>query len=109
MVDADAPPGARRRQRPSLVRLCSRVLAAAGGSVALDVLAEAIAPRLGLGPTPVAHTVDDRDVFDSIRRAALGRGRGSTACAPRRSSPGWVNASGCCSPSRVRRFASCAT
>ncbi len=38
----------------SLERLCRRVLEAAAGSVALDQLAQAVAPRLGLTPTPLA-------------------------------------------------------
>jgi hypothetical protein len=51
---------------PSLARLCQRVLAAAGGTVALDALAQAIGPRLGLAALPIAQVVDDRDPFDTI-------------------------------------------
>lgn len=51
---------------PSIVRLCRRVFEAAGGSLPLDGVAHAIAPRLGLGPTPVAQTLDTRDVFETI-------------------------------------------
>jgi hypothetical protein len=60
-----------RRQAPaadsaSLERLCRRVLDAAAGTVELDGLARAIAPRLGLVPLPVATAVDDGDPFGSI-------------------------------------------
>jgi hypothetical protein len=63
---------AQTRRRPpvadaaSLERLCRRVLAAAAGTVALDQLAQSIAPRLGLAPMPLAQTVDDRDPLDSV-------------------------------------------
>ncbi len=60
-----------RRRAPaadaaSLERLCRRVLEAAAGTVALDQLARAVAPRLGLTPTPLAHPPDDSDPFESI-------------------------------------------
>jgi hypothetical protein len=60
-----------RRRAPaadaaSLERLCRRVLEAAAGTVALDQLAQAVAPRLGLTPTPLAHPPDDSDPFESI-------------------------------------------
>ena len=60
-----------RRKAPvadaaSLTRLCRRVLDAAGGTVALDELARAIAPRLGIWPTPIAEVRDDRDQLDTI-------------------------------------------
>ena len=60
-----------RRRAPaadaaSLERLCRRVLEAAAGTVALDELARAIAPRLGLSPLPLAEPVDDHDPFDRI-------------------------------------------
>jgi hypothetical protein len=60
-----------RRRAPaadaaSLERLCRRVLEAAAGTVALDELARAIAPRLGLTPMPVIEAVDDRDPFEGI-------------------------------------------
>src|SRR5687768_6264149 len=60
-----------RRRAPaadaaSLERLCRRVLEAAAGTVALDELAQAVAPRLGLTPTPLAHPPDDSDPFESI-------------------------------------------
>ena len=51
---------------PSIVRLCRRVLTAAAGSLPLDGLARAIAPRLGVGPTPIAHNLDTRDVFETV-------------------------------------------
>jgi hypothetical protein len=60
------------RRRPpaadaaSLQRLCRRVLAAGNGTVPLDQLAFAVAPRLGLAPAPLAQPVDDRDPLDSI-------------------------------------------
>jgi hypothetical protein len=63
---------AQTRRRPpaadeaSLQRLCRRVLQAAAGTVPLDQLARAIAPRLGLALTPLAEVVDDRDVFDRV-------------------------------------------
>ena len=60
-----------RRRAPaadaaSLERLCRRVLEAAAGTLALDDLARAIAPRLGLTPTPLAQAPDDRDPFESV-------------------------------------------
>lgn len=60
-----------RRRAPaadaaSLERLCRRVLEAAAGSLALDQLAQAVAPRLGLRPTPLAHPPDARDPFESV-------------------------------------------
>jgi hypothetical protein len=60
-----------RRRAPaadaaSLERLCRRVLEAAAGTVALDELARAVAPRLGLTPLPLAEPVDDRDPFDRV-------------------------------------------
>jgi hypothetical protein len=60
-----------RRQAPaadaaSLERLCRRVLDTAAGTVALDQLARAIAPRLGLAPTPFAPPPDDGDPFDRV-------------------------------------------
>ena len=60
-----------RRRAPaadaaSLERLCRRVLDAAAGTLALDQLAQAIAPRLGLTPTPLVHPPDDRDPFESV-------------------------------------------
>jgi hypothetical protein len=63
-----------RRRAPaadaaSLERLCRRVLEAAAGAVALDQLARAIAPRLGLTPLPLAEPVDDRDPFDRVATA----------------------------------------
>src|SRR5262245_49808145 len=60
------------RRRPpaadaaSLVRLCHRVLDAAAGTLPLDELARAVAPRLGLAPTPFVEAIDDRDPFDRI-------------------------------------------
>jgi hypothetical protein len=63
---------AQTRRRPpaadaaSLERLSRRVLAAAAGTVALDQLAQSIAPRLGLTPRPLAQAVDDRDPLDSV-------------------------------------------
>jgi hypothetical protein len=60
-----------RRQAPaadaaSLERLCRRVLEAAAGTLALDQLAQAIAPRLGLTPMPLTQAPDDGDPFESI-------------------------------------------
>ncbi len=60
-----------RRRAPaadaaSLDRLCRRVLEAAAGTVALDQLAQAIAPRLGLTATPLAAAADNRDPFESL-------------------------------------------
>jgi hypothetical protein len=60
-----------RRRAPvadaaSLERLCRRVLEAAAGTLALDQLAQAVAPRLGLTPTPLAHPPDDSDPFESV-------------------------------------------
>ena len=60
-----------RRRAPaadaaSLERLCRRVLEVAAGTLALDQLAQAIAPRLGLTPMPLAQAPDDRDPFESI-------------------------------------------
>jgi hypothetical protein len=60
-----------RRRAPaadaaSLERLCRRVLEAAAGTVALDELAQAVAPRLGLTPTPLAQAPGDRDPFESV-------------------------------------------
>ena len=60
-----------RRRAPaadaaSLERLCRRVLEAAAGTVALDELARAIAPRLGLTPIPLAEAVDDRDPVEGV-------------------------------------------
>jgi hypothetical protein len=60
-----------RRRAPaadaaSLERLCRRVLEAAAGTLGLDQLAQAIAPRLGLTPLPLAQAPDDRDPFESI-------------------------------------------
>jgi hypothetical protein len=63
---------AQTRRRPpaadaaSLRRLCRRVLEAAAGTVSLQDLAQSIAPRLGLTPTPLAEAVDDRDPFDRV-------------------------------------------
>jgi hypothetical protein len=51
---------------PSLERLCRRVLDVAAGTVPLDQLAQSIAPRLGLAPTPLAQAVDDHDPFERI-------------------------------------------
>ena len=50
----------------SLERLCRRVLKAAAGTVALDELAQAIAPRLGLTPMPLAQPPGDADPFESM-------------------------------------------
>jgi hypothetical protein len=60
-----------RRRAPvadaaSLAHLCMRVLDAAAGTVPLDEVAHAIAPRLGLSPMPIAAPVDDCDPFDTI-------------------------------------------
>lgn len=60
-----------RRRAPaadaaSLERLCRRVLDAAAGTLALDQLALAIAPRLGLTPTLLAHSPDGSDPFESV-------------------------------------------
>jgi hypothetical protein len=60
-----------RRRAPaadaaSLERLCRRVLEAAAGTVALDELAQAIAPRLGLTPMPLAQPPGDRDPFEGV-------------------------------------------
>src|SRR5581483_6593309 len=62
-----------RRRAPaadaaSLERLCRRVLEAAAGTVALDDLAQAIAPRLGLTPIPVAPPPEAGgvDPFESL-------------------------------------------
>jgi hypothetical protein len=60
-----------RRRAPaadaaSLERLCRRILEAAAGTVALDEIARAVAPRLGLTPMPLAQTADDRDPFDTM-------------------------------------------
>jgi hypothetical protein len=63
---------AETRRRPpvadaaSLERLCRRVLDAAAGTVELDELARAVAPRLGLAPLPLAQAPDDRDLFDTV-------------------------------------------
>jgi hypothetical protein len=70
-VDVPRWSASARRQAPtadaaSLERLCRRVLEAAAGTVALDQLARAIAPRLGLTPTPIAQSADDRDALDGI-------------------------------------------
>ncbi|HET9770797.1 MAG TPA: hypothetical protein VFS16_07905 [Acidimicrobiia bacterium] len=69
--DVDVPrwsPQTRRRapaaDAASLERLCRRVLEAAAGTVPLDELARAVAPRLGLAPLPLAEPVDDRDPFE---------------------------------------------
>lgn len=50
----------------SLERLCRRVLEAAAGTVALDELARALAPRLGLIPAPLADPADARDPLETI-------------------------------------------
>lgn len=50
----------------SLERLCRRVLDAAAGTVALDELARAVAPRLGLVPLPLAEAPDGRDSVESV-------------------------------------------
>jgi hypothetical protein len=60
-----------RRRAPaadaaSLERLCRRVLEAAAGTLALDQLAQAIAPRLGLTPMPLAQAPDGGDPFESV-------------------------------------------
>jgi hypothetical protein len=60
-----------RRRAPaadaaSLERLCRRVLEAAAGTLALDQLAQAIAPRLGLTPMPLAQAPDAGDPFESV-------------------------------------------
>ena len=60
-----------RRQPPaadgaSLERLCRRVLEAAAGTLPLDELARAIAPRLGLAPTPIAQAMDDGDPLETV-------------------------------------------
>ena len=60
-----------RRKAPvadaaSLTRLCRRVLDAADGFLALDELAHAIAPRLGIQPTPIAEPHQGRDQFDTV-------------------------------------------
>jgi hypothetical protein len=69
----DVPRGSAgaRRQAPvadaaSLERLCRKVLDAAAGTVALDQLAQAIAPRLGLVPAPLAPPPGDTDPFETI-------------------------------------------
>ena len=60
------------RRRPpvadaaSLERLSRRVLEAAAGTLPLDELARAIAPRLGLAPTPLARVLDDRDLLERV-------------------------------------------
>ena len=60
-----------RRRAPaadaaSLERLCRRILEAAAGTVALDQLARAVAPRLGLMPTPLAAAPGDFDTVESV-------------------------------------------
>ena len=60
-----------RRKAPvadaaSLTRLCRRVLDAADGTLALDDLAHAVAPRLGIQPTPIAEAHDGRDHLDTV-------------------------------------------
>ena len=60
-----------RRKAPvadaaSLTRLCRRVLATANGTLPLDELARAIAPRLGIRPTPIAAPTDDRDPLETV-------------------------------------------
>jgi hypothetical protein len=60
-----------RRQAPaadaaSLERLCRRVLEAAAGTLPLDDLAQAIAPRLGLTPMPLAPPPGDDDPFETV-------------------------------------------
>jgi len=60
-----------RRRAPaadaaSLERLCRRVMEAAAGTVALDELAQAVAPRLGLTPMPLAGDGLDRDPFEGV-------------------------------------------
>jgi hypothetical protein len=70
-VDVPRWSASARRQAPaadaaSLERLCRRVLEAAGGTVALDQLARAIAPRLGLIPAPLVQSADHRDAVDVV-------------------------------------------
>ncbi|HYH48964.1 MAG TPA: hypothetical protein VEG38_05395 [Acidimicrobiia bacterium] len=60
-----------RRRAPaadaaSLERLCRRVLEAAAGTLPLDQLAQAVAPRLGLVPTPLVSAAADRDTVESV-------------------------------------------
>jgi len=60
-----------RRQAPiadaaSLERLCRRVLDAAAGTLALDQLARAVAPRLGLVPAPLAPPPGESDPFEHV-------------------------------------------
>ena len=60
-----------RRRAPaadaaSLKRLCRRVLEAAAGTMALDQLARAVAPRLGLVATPLVSASGDVDTVESV-------------------------------------------
>jgi hypothetical protein len=60
-----------RRRAPaadaaSLERLCRRVLEAAAGTVPLDQLARAVAPRLGLVATPLVSSPGDRDAVEGV-------------------------------------------
>lgn len=56
---------------PSIRRLCSAVLLAAAGSLDTATLALAIAPRLGIGSTPLAETLDVLDAADTSYGAAF--------------------------------------
>lgn len=60
-----------RRRAPaadaaSLERLCGRVLEAAAGTVPLDQLARAVAPRLGLVATPLVWAPGERDTVENV-------------------------------------------
>jgi hypothetical protein len=68
---------AARRQPPdadreSLTRLARRVLEVAGGALPVSELARAIAPRLGLGPLPLAADIDVHDLADTVAASENG-------------------------------------
>lgn len=65
-----------RRSHPhadaaSIRRLCHAVLLAAAGSLDTAVLALAMAPRLGVGDTPTAHTLDVPEPIDTSYTAVI--------------------------------------
>jgi hypothetical protein len=65
-----------RRSQPhadaaSIRRLCRAVLLAAAGSLDTATLAQAMAPRLGLGDTPIAETLDVPEPIDPSYGAAI--------------------------------------
>lgn len=68
-----------RRSHPhadaaSIGRLCRAVLLAAAGSLDTPTLALALAPRLGIGDTPIAETLDVPEPIDTGYTAAIEAG-----------------------------------